>query len=192
MEYVVFHAFCVVFLYYVWQFQVKKQVTCWKTTRHSERLNASKNLGKNLRNLLQEACCARQITSTSLIAKSTKKTALTNLLAVTSELLDWRMCPLAKQGEAAILQERGKGAKCHPEGKRNKEEQGMHGGIISQCYKQAPAAQGSCSSTGVLHTWSCKKKNVAVFFVCFIPKRPFISSPSAPFSAWSPKEQELM
>lgn len=153
----------------------QKAGTCCRATQYRETLNANKNLEKNLRNLKQEACCARQITSTSVIAKATKKTALTNLLAVTSESLDWRMCPLAKQGEAAILQERGKGAKWHPAGKRNKKEQGMHGALIRQSYTQEPAAQGSCSSTGVLQTWSCEKKKYSCVLCLPYSKRIFHS-----------------
>lgn len=71
------------------------------------------------------------------LPKQTKKTALTILLAMTSESLDWRLCLLAKQGEAAILQRERGMLECHQmtpsREKRNKGEQGMHGGIIRQC-----------------------------------------------------------
>lgn len=175
MEYVVFHAFLCSFPLLHLTVSSQKASTCCRTTQCRETLNANKNLEKNLRNLQQKACCARQITFTSLIAKATKKTTLTNLLAVTSEWLDWRMCPLAKQGEAAILQERGKGAKWHPAGRRNKEERGMHGGIIRLCYTQEPAGPGELQQhwcAAYLKLW---KKDYSKVLCLLYSQRTFYS-----------------
>lgn len=118
------------------------------------------------------------------LPKQTKKTALINLLVMTSESLDSRMCLLAKQGEAAILRRETGMLECHQvmlsREKRNKKKES----------KECMEAQsdnvhtGACSSTGMepaialvwcLRAWSSEAKKTAVGFVCFLLKGPFFT-----------------
>lgn len=84
------------------------------------------------------------------LPKQTKKTALTNLLVMTSESLDSRMCLLAKQAEAAILQRERGMLECHQatlsREKRNKKKESK------ECMEAQSGSvhAGACSSTGIV------------------------------------------
>lgn len=115
--------------------------TCCRTSQHRETLSAKKNLEKNLRNLEQEACCARQITYTALIAKANQENSPHKPACNDKRITGLKNVPTGKTGRSCHPSKREGHAGMPPSDsreKRNKGEQGMHGGIISQCIHRSP------------------------------------------------------
>lgn len=193
MDILYFMHLCVVSIYHIWQFQARAQVCAAErasTEEHSVHTRVWKRIWETYNKKLAVLDKLHLLHS---LPKQTKKTALTNLLAMTSESLDRRMFLLAKQGEAAILQRERGTLGCHQvtpsREKRNNREQGMHGGIISQCIPRSPGLlqQRRCSAC-VLE--AVKKRIQLCSLLC---SRRSLPSPPAPFSVWSPSEhQELI
>lgn len=168
-----FMHFCVVFLYYIQQFQVKRQVRAAEPRsieKHWMQIRIRRRIWETYSKKL--AVLDKSHLLHSLPKQPRKQPSQTCLQWQvnhwTEECAHWQ-----NREKLPSFSERGKGAKWHPAGKRSKEEQGMHGGIIRQCYTQEPAAQGSCSSTGVLHNLKLWKKEHSCVLCLLYYERTF-------------------
>lgn len=185
----------VVYIYYIRQLQVRRQVHAAEPASTETHSNANTNLEKNLRNLHQEACCARQITSTTLIAKTNQENSPHKPACNDKRITGLKNAPTGKTGRSCHPSKREGHAGMPPsDTQQGKEEQRRtrnawrHNQAV---YTQEPAAKGSCSSTGVvpacLKLW---RKEYSCMLCLLCCKGLSSLHPPAAFSAWSPNEQQ--
>lgn len=131
-----------VYIYCIQQFQVRTQV-CAAEPASTEKLSANKNLEENLRNLQPEACCARQITSLTLIAKTNQENSPHKPACNDKRITGLQNVPTGKTGRSCHPSKRERHAGMPPsdtqQGKEEQKEgeQGMHGGTIRQCTRRS-------------------------------------------------------